>query len=285
MTDSKVDSKVGYLMKINNLIGKVSNDYTQLETRVNELNKNKSKVFDTNDEFMEWLTIQENVNSLVIGQCFYIRESDSPDYWYDGVQMLIIETDLQPLKNLINENDNAITLIQNDINSINNDLTSLRTECQDAFTSISNDLSNIINVSNTLFKQTLMRCVYPVGSIMLRYDNKTPSSLEGLSGTSWTQINSGYYLKTGTTSTYGQTGGYNDTGSHVLTVNEIPAHNHAMRNFGSDLYISGGSYGTRYSASGGYWDYGCCQNEGGGYGHTHTINPIFIYVVVYRRTA
>jgi hypothetical protein len=278
MTEVKVDSKVGYLIKINNTISKVGNTLTELESVVNELNKNRSKVFDTNNDFMEWLTSPENIASLTIGQCMYIRESDSPDYWYDGVQMLIIETNLQPIKNIINENTEAI-------NQLNNTLSQAV-----------NDIQNIISLNNITLTQNIINLIYPVGSIMMRYDNKTPSSLPGFGFTSWSVFSSGYYLKTSTTSTVGQTGGQSTSGSTTLSIEHIPSHNHQLSlnfNYGTNLLQHNGNTNCASEGSpGGTGSQGHyvahLDTTNTGYSspssHNHSINPLFIYVVVYRRT-
>lgn len=52
--------------------------------------------FDTVDEMNEWLTVPENVEYLRIGDNFFIRDTDVPDYWWDGENPIELEakTDL-----------------------------------------------------------------------------------------------------------------------------------------------------------------------------------------------
>lgn len=46
--------------------------------------KNSAYIFDTVQEMNEWLENSDNVAKLRIGDSFWIREIDVPDYWWDG---------------------------------------------------------------------------------------------------------------------------------------------------------------------------------------------------------
>jgi len=41
-------------------------------------------VFDTVTEMQAWILIPENIENLPIGFNFFIRDTDSPDFWWDG---------------------------------------------------------------------------------------------------------------------------------------------------------------------------------------------------------
>ena len=41
-------------------------------------------VFDTVTEMEAWILIPENIENLPVGFNFFIRDPDSPDYWWDG---------------------------------------------------------------------------------------------------------------------------------------------------------------------------------------------------------
>jgi hypothetical protein len=152
--------------------------------------------------------------------------------------------------------------------------------------------------------------IYPVGSVMIRHDSINPNTLPGLSGTTWEQLSSGKHLITGTSA--GKTGGDSNTGLHVLTAAQIPGHTHSFSattsNTGAHTHKLGYRLGGNYS---GHWvvDPGTISNwyDGGvgssgshshtisgttgtnnsstATGHTHTINPPFVTIVAWRRTA
>lgn len=114
--------------------------------------------------------------------------------------------------------------------------------------------------------------IYPVGSIVLRYDHTSPASLYG---GSWTRISSRFLYATGSTGTIGATGG---SSTHTLTQAQIPAHSH-------NISVSGGSLsgaGVLVAANAG-WFGGYISSVGGGDAHNN--NPAFINVSAWRRTA
>lgn len=130
----------------------------------------------------------------------------------------------------------------------------------------------------------ILDLIYPVGSIYMSVNNASPQ--EFLGGT-WERIKDTFLLSAGDTYSAGATGGsasinlshshtvnnHNhslpaNTGSHTLTVSEIPSHNHGIPTWAS------GSGGKRVqhatdSAINTGWMY--TGNTGGGGGHTHTI--------------
>lgn len=70
------------------------------------LGKNQAKVFDTVDDLDNWLKVPANLNTLSVGDHFYIKETDVPDYWWDGTQKQNLETqkvDLVPYDQSISE--------------------------------------------------------------------------------------------------------------------------------------------------------------------------------------
>lgn len=61
--------------------------------------KNAAYIFDTVDAMNEWLAVPENTAKLRVGDSFWIREREVPDYWWDGTQALEQEgpkVDLSP---------------------------------------------------------------------------------------------------------------------------------------------------------------------------------------------
>jgi hypothetical protein len=45
-----------------------------------------ARVFDTVTEMTAWLEISENTDDLAVGFNFFIRDPDSPDFWWDGAE-------------------------------------------------------------------------------------------------------------------------------------------------------------------------------------------------------
>lgn len=54
--------------------------------------KNNTRVFETTAELNTWLTVPENMKELNIGDNLYIKETDVPDYWWDGTKKRELET-------------------------------------------------------------------------------------------------------------------------------------------------------------------------------------------------
>lgn len=77
----------------------------EMESRYNSLNSGLSslgsrldgivqaKVFDTKAELDEWIAVEGNTETLKTGQNIYIVETGTPDYWWDGTDMQVLETD------------------------------------------------------------------------------------------------------------------------------------------------------------------------------------------------
>lgn len=55
--------------------------------------KARSMVFDTVADLDAWLAVQDNVDTLEVGDNFYIKAIDVPDYWWDGTQKQMLETE------------------------------------------------------------------------------------------------------------------------------------------------------------------------------------------------
>ena len=137
--------------------------------------------------------------------------------------------------------------------------------------------------------------IYPVGSIYMSWNNNSPANFIG--GT-WERLKGGYLYgcvdSTGTgngTGTSTQTIYLGNTGSTVLTVDQIPSHSH-----GQVVTAHSGGSGIRcdyVSDSNGSLAYSQGVNTyatGGGKGHTHSIpkhshDVPYIAVFTWRRTA
>lgn len=77
---------------VTNSVDNLSNYYTKSDINAMGVGAGKSAlVFDTKSALDAWMEDQNNTNNLSVGQNIYIKESDTPDYWWDG-------TELQPLE-------------------------------------------------------------------------------------------------------------------------------------------------------------------------------------------
>lgn len=142
----------------------------------------------------------------------------------------------------------------------------------------------------------LVDVIYPVGAIYISVNSTSPANLFG---GQWEQIKDRFLLSSGDTYKNGSTGGsaahsitsanlpahmhtYSKanatTESHTLTINEIPSHNHfnwsntdgfathcVNQAWGSYVVIPKGSSGEVYN-------YQKPISQGGGKGHTHSLN-------------
>ena len=124
--------------------------------------------------------------------------------------------------------------------------------------------------------KTIFDMVYPVGSVYVSVNATNPSALFG--GT-WEQIKDRFLLSAGDTYKAGATGG---EATHVLTVDEIPRHNHSIDN----LNVSGSTtpYMTvQAQEKKGYG--GNVQTFFTGGGQAHNNMPPYIVVYIWQRTA
>lgn len=65
--------------------------------------KGNGYVFDTTSDMLASLNDEEFVANLNLGDNLYIRETDVPDYWWDGTQVQMLETQKLDLDNLATE--------------------------------------------------------------------------------------------------------------------------------------------------------------------------------------
>ena len=227
-----------------------------------------------------------------------------------------IRGSLQDTWTLINsqEVDNTTTTDKKTSIEVYSSIANAATELYNvAYTSTINSTSSIVNS---------ILSTWPVNSIYLSVNNTSPASIFG---GSWTALTGGYYLKTITSGTGGGTGGDLNTSSVTLTAAQsgLRDHGHSVASAsytGANFYIRhGSSEGTDSVAAGAYtwidertgstWGNGFSTatyshpidrvNIGGGVsvsisnsgsanateGHSHTINPSYIQVYAWKRTA
>ncbi|KAA6404105.1 MAG: hypothetical protein EZS28_000359 [Streblomastix strix] len=63
--------------------------------------KSKAYVFDTQSDLNDCMADQENVAKLVIGDNLYIIDKEDTDYWWDGSDLKMLETELPDVNNII----------------------------------------------------------------------------------------------------------------------------------------------------------------------------------------
>ncbi|KAA6385713.1 MAG: hypothetical protein EZS28_018759, partial [Streblomastix strix] len=84
--------------------------------------KSKAYVFSTQRELNDWMAIQDNVEKLIIGDYLYIVDKEVTDYWWDGTDLKVLETELPDMSNVVTTlgastgGDNVITDISIDGN-------------------------------------------------------------------------------------------------------------------------------------------------------------------------
>ena len=132
----------------------------------------------------------------------------------------------------------SLTVVEN---ALENKANSSHTHAQSDISGLANALSGKADTTHTHSQYATLSAVYPVGSIYMSVSNANPSTLFG--GT-WVSFGVGRVLMSvATTENAGITGGNetvtlaahkHTTAGHVLTLNEIPEHNHALLNYHVD---------------------------------------------------
>jgi len=140
--------------------------------------------------------------------------------------------------------------------------------------SLDSDGNLIVNnlTANSINVQNILDMIYPVGCFYISENNANPSTLFG--GV-WEQVKDTFLLCAGDKYPAGTTGGEEN---HILTINEIPSHNHALK------YGTGGTaaWGTNVNNSGSkYVDNFAIANAGGGKAHNNM--PPYLTVYIWKR--
>lgn len=154
---------------------------------------------------------------------------------------------------------------------------------------------NGVEVSGTLgpnFAAAIADVVYPVGSLFFSKDNNNPGSR--MAGTSWTQVAQGQFVAgvgTGTDingTTHTVTAGDTDTKGeydHTLTISEIPAHNHPIKNSSNKGTNDNIAYYGEHGSNNGYPQSTDLQPDNTGGGQNHNNLPPAFGMYVWERTA
>lgn len=110
-----VPSKVSELTNDSGFITNSSNDlanyYTKTETEgLVSGSAEKAKVFDTKSDLDTWIAAEGNTNTLKVGQNIYIKDKNTPDYWWDGTQLQPLETEKVNLDGYVTSEQLSTTL-------------------------------------------------------------------------------------------------------------------------------------------------------------------------------
>lgn len=175
-----------------------------------------------------------------------------------------------------------LSIAQSDICSLQSDLSFAQTDIGNLQSNV-NDLLNVSTNSNYLL--SLINVIYPVGCVMFFYGSQDPNNM--YSGTTWTQLSSGYMIRTKAKSTASGTGG-KDSQSITLTTANLPSHCHSL----NKQNIQTGADGSgSFFAAGVYTNGGNANNAGStsytGSGSAFTVStlPKYITLTAWRRTA
>ena len=131
--------------------------------------------------------------------------------------------------------------------------------------------------------KTVWEELYPVNTVLIRFDHVSPASLYG--GT-WTRLKDAFLWAADASGTIGETAGEM---THTLTVDEMPNHNHEGIFYdGNDKWVGlntgTAGYKLSWSASAGNgWQELDTGYAGGGGAHNNM--PPYVNVSVWRRTA
>ncbi|KAA6370911.1 MAG: hypothetical protein EZS28_033562, partial [Streblomastix strix] len=83
------------------LVSSLVNQTELQEDRDIASGKSKAYVFDTQSDLNDWMAIQDNVAKLAIGDNLYIVDKQVVDYWRDGTDLKVLETEQPDITNVI----------------------------------------------------------------------------------------------------------------------------------------------------------------------------------------
>lgn len=95
---TEIPTKVGDLTNdsgfVTSAVDNLTNYYTKtaVDGLVSGMSAN-ALVFDTKSALDEWIQDTNNTANLKAGQNIYIKETDAPDYWWDGTGLQPLETE------------------------------------------------------------------------------------------------------------------------------------------------------------------------------------------------
>ena len=239
-------------------------------------------------------TIDDNYTFITLSNDYSINVSDvissftiNPDYAYDVVFQAIdsfmtteINKSIYVGFDLLNFNSSGKAMAIGKVSEATANQKLLEIKLPTQF--IGDGLLSILNL------------IYPIGSIYMSINNVSPQSFFG--GT-WVPIVGSYLYACSSNETGGTTFGSNttsdssaaNTGSHTLTIDEMPSHTHQLDrgNYGNSRWeeISYSNGSSKATNSNGVHATGGGQGHSHTMAHTHTFNPPSYRVYCWRRTA
>lgn len=93
-TGDKVAQAIENALKMNEQLELLGVELTNKINEVELIAKGRTQgfVFDTEAEMHEWLSDPSNTANIAFGSHFLIRETEVPDYWWDGESPQVLET-------------------------------------------------------------------------------------------------------------------------------------------------------------------------------------------------
>lgn len=103
---TEVPTKVSDLTNDSGFVTSAADNLTNYYTKseVNALavgGGTNALVFDTKEALDTWMEDANNVNNLKVGQNIYIKEPDTPDYWWDGADLQSLEAEKVDLEGYV----------------------------------------------------------------------------------------------------------------------------------------------------------------------------------------
>lgn len=189
---------------------------------------------------------------------------------------------------LLSTNSNKITIPDSPSFKDKNDLAS-KTELETTKTQINNHINDFVVYQSQVeqqlqelttkidnIKKETLQSIYKVGDVFISFDNKNPS--EKFGGT-WALEKDRFLIGAGGTYNVDATGG---STTHILTIDEMPSHNHSVSSIGDNTWIGDRNGKTKLG-----WrntDVMVITDHTGG-GQAHNNMPPYKAVYIWRKTA
>lgn len=196
--------------------------------------------------------------------------------------------DITDIKTEVNTNISNISELKSNVSTNTNDISGLKTNYTRVETNLTGHINNKANPHDVtkaqvglgnvdnVSKANILLSVYPVGSIYRSTASTSPAELFG--GT-WERIKDRFLLAAGDTYTAGSTGG---EAQHTLTVNEIPSHSHTIPSLNKWLSPEGSGEDMNYSVVSNI-NTQASGSTGGGQAHNNM--PPYLAVYIWKRVA
>ncbi|MBK5254048.1 MAG: hypothetical protein JJE03_06295 [Peptostreptococcaceae bacterium] len=152
--------------------------------------------------------------------------------------------------------------------------------------------SNCLEIELEVCGKGILDYVYPIGSLYFSVNSTSPATLFG--GT-WVRLNNTYLYGDDTDEalggTFGSTTHTHTTGSHVLSLAEMPYHRHYVNTYARNWLVQAVSSGNVGANSGGSKEANYSNYQGSNYSHNHGSTassahyPPSTRVAIWKRTA